>query len=245
MTNITAHSLSKWLAAIGAYGCLALLAWPNSAQAADASQNLLIGGAQFSRTSQFAYLGTILPIDGGTLGHGLFISPFLSRSQYTFSQNGTEFTGTQPSASLGVGYSWSTKQLSVSLSVAGGYSNTTLSPYSPPNAFRGAQWFAEPELYTQLALPAGSSFTFDGGYLTGLRSFFVTTYLQVPVGDAISIGPEADFGGGINYRNHTFALRVSDQLTKRLAVNLSAGATTNVPGNYHPYVGVGFSLPFR
>ena len=43
----------------------------------------------------------------------------------------------------------------------------------------------------------------------------------------------------------TFALRVADKLTSSLDVDLSAGATTNLPGPYHPYVALNLSVPFR
>jgi hypothetical protein len=227
----------------GFAACLVAVSAAGTAKA-DPTQNLFIGGGQYSSSSQYVYLGDITPIAGGSLGKGLFVSPFVSWSRYTFQKNGTEFTGSQPAASLGFGYAWTTKPLSVSLSLAGGYSNTSVSPFAPSGSFHGPQWFAEPEIYAQAHLPAGITVTGNGGYLTGSRDFWVTTYAMVPVTAALSIGPEADLGGGINYRNHTIALRLADQLTPRLAFTVSGGATTDVPGSYHPYVGMGLSVPF-
>jgi len=210
-----------------------------------APQSLAIAGAQYSRSGSYVYLGAIRPIGGGELGHGFFILPFLGWSRYTFRQDGTEFSGNQPAASLAIGRAWSVHGFSLSLSLAGGYSNTTLSPHAPPNSFRGGQWFAEPELWARASLPGGASVTVNGGYLTGLRSYWATAYGQIPITRFVAVGPEVDFGGGTNYRNHTIALRIADQLTPRLALTLSAGATTNVPGSYHPYVSFSLSLPFR
>jgi len=252
MKNENLHRLAVRTASYGSLACVALLAAGRAAQAQStqnqstqnqSSQNLLIAGGQGSSNAQFAYLGMIAPIAGGTLGHGPFVVPFFGWSRYTFNQNGTEFTGSEPSGSLGFGYAWTTNVLSVSLSIAGGYSNTTLSPYAPPGAFKGSQWFAEPQMYAQLKLPAGVTVTGDGGYLTGLRSYFVTSYAQVPVTDAVAVGPEADFGGGINYRNQTFGLRVSDRVTPGLTVALTGGAQTNIPGNYRPYFALALSVP--
>jgi hypothetical protein len=228
----------------GLVACLVAVSAAGIAKAAP-PVNLFIAGGQYSSSSQYAYLGDITPIAGGSLGKGFFISPFLSWSRYTFQKNGVGFTGSQPAGTIGLGYAWTTQPLSVSLSLAGGYSNTSVSPYVPAGSFHGPQWFAEPEIYAQAHLPAGITVTGNGGYLTGSRDFWATTYALVPVTPTLSIGPEADFGGGINYRNHTVALRLADQLTPNLAFTISGGATTNVPGSYSPYVGLGLSVPFR
>lgn len=228
-------------------GILACLVAMSAAELAKAQppETMIIAGGQYSSVSQYAYLGDITPVAGGSFGQGLYISPFLSWGRYTFQKDGRGFTGTQPAGSLGIGYAWTTQPLSLSLSIAGGYSNTSVSPYAPQGSFHGPQWFAEPEVYAQLHLPAGISVTGNGGYLTGSHSFWVTTYAMVPVTPALSIGPEADFGGGTNYRNHTIALRLTGQLTPSLALTLSGGASTNVPGSYHPYAGLGLSVPFQ
>jgi hypothetical protein len=209
------------------------------------SQSLFIGGAQYSAPSQFAYAGAIIPFAGGTLGQGFYVSPFFGWSRYTFLNNGTEITGSEPAPSLAIGRAWSGKRYSLSLSIAGGYSNTSLSPYAPPGSFRGAEWFAEPEVYAQVALPAKASLTVNGGYLTGLRSFWVSTYAMAPLTGRFSAGAEADFGGGINYSNHAFAMRLADQFTNQLTLTASLGAMANVPGNYHPYIALAVSLPFQ
>ncbi|HET9148574.1 MAG TPA: hypothetical protein VFN77_11005, partial [Acetobacteraceae bacterium] len=72
-----------------------------------------------------------------------------------------------------------------------------------------------------------------------------TTFLLVPLTSRVAIGPEADFGGGINYENHTFALRISGQVTSRLSLAASFGAMTDVPGHFHPYVGFAVTRPFQ
>lgn len=230
-------------AKLGLLGSLLLLPAIPVASAAS-PQNLLISGGNYSSNAQFAYLGAVVPVAGGSLGHGFFVSPFFGWVRYTFQRNGVQFTGTEPAGSLGVGYAWTTDWLNLSLSVAGGYSNTSVSPYVPPDTFHGVQYFAEPEVYAQLKLPAGITWTAIGGYLTGLRSYFVSSYQMVPITPAIAIGPEEDFGGGINYRNQAFALRVNYQVTPGLNVALSGGEQTNIPGSYHPYVAVALNVPF-
>lgn len=224
--------------------CLATVAMGSAAKA-NPHQNLLIAGGQYSTSSQSVYLGSITPLAGGTLGDGYFISPFVGWNRYTFQKNGQTFTGSEPTASLGIGRGWKTKHFDLSLSVAGGYANTNVSPYAPSGSLHGGKWFVEPEIYAHASLPRGVSFTFNGGYLTGLRSYWASTYILVPVTSSFSVGPEADFGGGINYRNHAFALRVSDKVTNSLVVNASAGALTNIPGSYHPYFALNLSVPFQ
>ena len=228
----------------GIVTCISTIAITATARAAPHT-NLFIAGGQYANSSQSAYLGAILPLPGGTLGKGFFVSPFAGWNRYTFQKNGQSFTGSEPSASVAIGHAWDEPDFNLSLSVAGGYSNTTVTPYAPKGSFHGGQWFAEPEIYAQLKLPAGATATVNGGYLTGMRSYWSSAYLLVPVSPSISIGPEADFGGGINYRSRTYALRVADKLTSSLDVDLSAGATTNLPGPYHPYVALNLSVPFR
>ena len=242
----TARSNDQVLRTVG-FGLLTwfLLLLAGPAWGDQQTQSLFIGGAQYSAPSQFVYAGAIIPFAGGRLGQGFYVSPFVGWSRYTFLNNGTTITGSEPAPSLGIGHAWSGKRYSISLSIAGGYSHTSLSPYAPPGSFRGTEWFAEPEVYAEVALPAKSSLVVNGGYLTGLRSYWVSTYAMTPLTGRFSAGAEADFGGGINYRNHTFALRLADQFTNQLTLTASLGAMTNVPGNYHPYIALTVSLPFQ
>lgn len=245
MTQARHRILLPRTATRGMVACIVALAGIPAARAGSSAQNLFVGGGSYSASSQFAYAGAIMPLAGGTLGKGFFLSPFASWSRYTFEKDGRTFTGSEPSASLGVGYGWQLPHLDLNLSLAGGYSNTTVTPYAPSGSFHGGQWFAEPEIYAHALLPKGASLTFNGGYLTGLRSYWSSAYLLVPATQSISLGPEVDFGGGINYRTRTYALRVSDKITKSVGVDLSAGATTNLPGPYHPYVALNLSVPFQ
>lgn len=240
--TITGRTMSRGLPATLA--CLATLATAGRAHA-DIRQNLFIAGGQYSSSSQSAYAGSIVPFPGATLGKGFFISPFVGLNRYTFRKNGQLFTGTEPAASLGIGHGWTTKTFDLNLSLAGGYSNTRVSPYAPSGSFHGGMWFAEPEIYAHAMLPKGASVTFNAGYLTGVRSYWTTAYLLIPVTSRLSVGPEADFGGGINYRNHAIALRFATRVTNSLEVDFSGGAMTNVPGSYHPYVALNLSVPFK
>lgn len=226
-------------------GCILVLAGIQAARAGSPPQNLFVGGGSYSASSQFAYAGSIMPLGGGTLGKGFFVSPFASWGRYTFEKNGRTFTGADPSASLGFGYGWQMPHLDLSLSLAGGYSNTTVTPYAPPGSFHGGQWFAEPEIYAQTTLFKNASLTFNGGYLTGLRSYWSSTYLLIPATQSVSIGPEIDFGGGVNYRTRTYALRVADKISNTVGLDFSVGATTDLPGPYHPYVALNLSVPFQ
>lgn len=244
MTRVRCRAFLPRVATRGVAACLFSLAGIAAARAGS-PQNLFVGGGSYSASSQFAYIGSILPLAGGALGKGFFVSPFASWSRYTFEKDGKTFTGSEPSASLGVGYAWQLPHLDLNLSVAGGYSNTTVTPYAPAGSFHGGQWFAEPEIYAHVHLPEGASLTVNGGYLTGLRSYWGSSYLLVPVTRSVSIGPEVDIGGGVNYRTRTYALRVADMITDSVGVDFSAGATTNLPGPYHPYVALNLSVPFR
>lgn len=209
------------------------------------AQMMAIAGGQTSRAADYAYTGIIDPLFDGKLGSGWFISPMLGLNRYSFKQNTTRFVGTQPSGSLGLGYSISGKAGSISLSVAEGYGQASISPYAPAGSVHGGQFFTEPEIWAQVPLAPWLHITANGGYLTGLRSYWFVTYAAATITPRISVGPEIDLGGGPNYRSQVVAARFNTQITQRLGVSLSLGGITNIPGSYHPYAGVGLTLPFQ
>lgn len=209
------------------------------------AQNLAISGVQASRTADYAFAGVIHPILGGQLGKGLFLAPIAGVSRYTFNQEATRFTGTQPSVSLGLGYATSLGPASVSLSTAAGYANTTISPYVPSGSDHGGQFFVEPQIWLRVPLGRRLAVTVNGGYLTGLRSYWFVGYGSYRITPRFALGPEVDLGGGPSYRNRMLGVRFSIQATARLGVDVTLGGITNIPGSYQPFAGINLDLPFR
>lgn len=208
------------------------------------AENLMISGGQASRTSDFAYIGVITPLGQARLGDGIFLSPILDISRYTFNQSHTGFTGLQPSASLALGYATAINGTNISLSVAGGYAHTSLSPYVPSGSMNGSAVFVEPEIYMHIPLPAHASLTANGGYLLGLRSYWFLTYAAIPIGGAFSIGPEIDLGGGPNYRSRVIAMRGNGNITPKLGFSVTLGAIADAAGSFTPYAGFTLNYPF-
>lgn len=211
---------------------------------ARAASGLLIAGANYSAVGSYAYLGDIKPVAGGTLGNGFFVSPFVGVSRYTFTGNATNFTGYQPAASLGVGYSGGFGPISYSLSGAGGVAYTSLSPFRPTGSITGAQAFLEPEIYLQANTSRHTRLVMNGGYLLGLRSYWFCAYQQTDLGQRFSAGPELDLGGGSNYRNQAMALRLGYRITAAVSLSVSVGAQRSGAGAWTPYVALGLSAPF-
>ncbi len=222
-------------------GLLVLTAAPDVAVA----QSLLIGGAQASRASDYGYVGLIDPVWGGRLGEGFFLAPIIGVSRYSFTQSNTRFTGLQPAASLGVGYAFSIAGVNTNLSLAAGYANTSLTPYLPAGAIHGGRGFLEPSLWVMAPITPRLSVVVNGGYLTGLRSYWFTSYAQYRFAPHFTLGPEIDMGGGPNYRNRMIGLRLGTEVAHRLQLSGTLGAITNIPGSYHPYVGLGVTLPLQ
>ena len=222
-------------------GLLVLTAAPEVAMA----QSLLIGGAQASRASDYGYFGLIDPVWGGRLGQGFFLAPIIGVSRYSFNQSNTRFTGLQPAASLGLGYAFSIDGVNTNLSLAAGYANTSLTPYLPAGAVHGGRGFLEPSLWVMAPIARKLSVVVNGGYLTGLRSYWFTSYAQYRIAPHFTLGPEFDMGGGPNYRNRTIGLRLGTDIAHRLQLSGTLGAITNIPGSYHPYFGLGVTLPLR
>jgi hypothetical protein len=222
-------------------GLLVLISAPDVA----AAQSLLIGGAQASRASDYGYFGLIDPVWGGRLGEGFFLAPIVGVSRYSFIQSNTRFTGLQPAASLGLGYAFSIAGLKTNLSLAAGYANTSLSPYVPTNAVHGGKAFLEPSLWALAPIEPRLSVVVNGGYLTGLRSYWFTSYAQYRIAPQVTLGPELDMGGGPNYRNRMFGLRLGAKVAEQLELSGTLGEITNIPGSYHPYIGLGVTLPLR
>lgn len=207
------------------------------------AQTLAIAGLQASRSSDFAYVGSIVPVGRAKLGDGYFLSPMFSFNRYTFDQNGTGFTGLQPSVSLGFGYATTLANTSLSISVSGGYAHTNLTPYAPSGSLNGSSFFTEPQIWMRVPLPERVALTANGGYLLGLRSYWFVTYLAIPLDSAFSVGPEIDLGGGPKYRNRVIGLRGSGNITSRLSYSLTLGAISNSTGQYNAYAGFTLDYP--
>lgn len=207
------------------------------------AQTLAIAGVQASQTSDFAYVGTLVPVGQAKLGNGYFLSPMLSINRYTFDQNGTGFTGLQPSVSLGLGYATMLANTSLSISVSGGYAHTSLTPYAPSGSLNGGSFYAEPQMWMRVPLPEHVALTANGGYLLGLRSYWFVTYLAKPLNEVFSVGPEIDLGGGPKYRNRVIGLRGNGNVTSRLGYSLTLGAISNSAGQYNAYASFTLNYP--
>lgn len=207
------------------------------------AQNLAVVGAQASRSSDYAYAAVLMPIGQSRLGDGYYLSPDIGVSRYIFNQDHTGFTGVQPSVTLGLGYATTLAGTSLSLSIAGGYAHTNLTPYALPGSLQGNSVFAEPQIWLQVPLPTRVKLTANGGYLLGLRSYWFLTYAAIPVAGTFSLGPEIDLGGGSNYRNEVFALRGNANITPQLGASLTLGAIADSAGEYDPYVGFTLNYP--
>lgn len=236
--NTTHKSADLSTALIGLY---ILFFIPNIA----AAQSLLIGGAQASRSSDYGYFGLIDPVWGGRLGEGFFLAPIVGVSRYSFIQSDTRYTGLQPAASLGFGYAFSMAGLKTNLSLAAGYANTSLSPYLPTGAVHGGRGFLEPSVWVMAPIAPRLSVVVNGGYLTGLDSYWFTSYAQYRIAPHFMLGPELDMGGGPNYRNRMIGLRLGTEIAHRVQLSGTLGAITDIPGSYHPYIGLGVTLPLR
>ncbi|HET8808368.1 MAG TPA: hypothetical protein VFM76_08315, partial [Methylophaga sp.] len=117
---------------------------------AQAEQNLLIGGSQYSRTSSYTYLGLIKPFAEGQLGRGWFMSAVGSWLTYEYDINvnnqADKLEAKAPGIDLGVGYGWLGDQYYLQLSTAAGYRDYRLSPDVPGEDPEGSTLSLTPQL---------------------------------------------------------------------------------------------------
>lgn len=222
-----------------------LMIWTLPAQA---EQDLLIAGSQYSRTSSYSYLGLIKPLADGQLGKGWFVSAVGSWLTYEYDININNQDDTlkakAPGIDFGLGYGWQSDKLYLQLSAAAGYRNYRLSPNVSGEQPEGSTLSLTPQLQ------AGYQFTpkWDIGLLSnwsiGPQSQFNRLRLGFRPSGVWHVGLESIYQDGKNYRSKQYGLFATRYLVNGLSLELHGGTLQSQDITSAVYLGAALSKSF-
>ena len=215
-----------------------------------AAQNLLLGGVQWGPQNSYSYLGGVLPVAGGQLGKGWFVTAFASYLTYQYrSGNPIEFVQTKvPGFNAGIGYAWKGASYAVALSGSVGDQYFSVAPHELPNAPSPQpegnvptftpQIQARYNLSPQFYLSTIDSYSFgQSSYWSRFRGEYQPVWW-------LSVGPEGIIQGGQNYRIRQMGAFASFQLGQGWGTELEGGITYSSGLDNTGYCGFSFSKMF-
>lgn len=215
-----------------------------------AAQNLLLGGVQWGPQNSYSYLGGVLPVAGGQLGKGWFVTAFASYLTYQYrSGNPIELVQTKvPGFNAGIGYAWKGASYAVALSGSVGDQYFSVAPHDLPNvppprpegnvATFTPQIQARYDLSHQFYLSTIDSYSFgQSAYWSRFRGGYQPVWW-------LSVGPEGIIQGGQNYRIRQIGAFASFQLGHGWGIELEGGVTYSSGLDNTGYGGFSFSKTF-
>ena len=215
-----------------------------------AAQDLLLGGVQWGPQNSYSYFGGVLPVAGGQLGKGWFVTAFASYLTYQYhSGNPIELVQTKaPGFNAGMGYAW--KGASYALALSGSVGDQFFSvtprvlPNAPPPQPEGnvatftPQIQARYDLSHQFYLSTSDSYSFgQSAYWSRVRGGYQPMWW-------LSVGPEGFIQGGQNYHIWQIGAFASCQLGYGWGIELESGVTYSNGLDNTGYGGFSFSKTF-
>jgi len=214
------------------------------------AQSLLLGGTQWGPQNSYSYLGGILPVEGGALGNGWFVTTFASYLTYQYhSGNPAELVQTRaPGFNAGLGYAWKGASYALALSGSVGYQYFSVTPRDLPNSAspkpRGnvatftPQVQARYNLSKKLYLSTIDSYSFgQEAYWSRFRGGYQPVWW-------IQVGPEGILQGGPNYRIRQLGAFASFQLGHGWGIGLEGGINYSAGLKNTGYGSFSFSKTF-
>ena len=209
-------------------------------QLAHADQLYLAGG-QYGANSSYAYLGSVLPLPGNSLGHGFAARVWSDYLTYNYHSGGQKIDASAWGAELAGMYQFSGAWGWSDLSAGAHYRDTTLSPDDPANRARGGQVF--------LTLQADGAYNIDqdwrlrgiATYISTVNGYFLQPMIERAVSSTVRVGIDATFQGDRTYRQVYAGANASISLSDSRIIALRAGTMTS-GGASGLYAGLSFVL---
>lgn len=212
------------------------------------SESVVFAGAEGSSNSSYAYLGTIMPMEGEQLGQGWYRKAVVSmiRYRYESTERGTteEVSGRAPGVEGGLGYVRRFGERTLDLSGTVGYRNVSLHPFEPKDEKTGNVFTFNPQVMAYT--PLGGRFDADlmASYAIGLGSSFARLRAGFKPAEGWRTGLETKRLEGRAYEIRTAGVFVSIPLSEKLRLDLNAGREKPRDDPSAGYGGISFSAVF-
>ncbi len=236
-----AHRIRRTLACFAGAAAIALCG-------AARSENVVFSGAEGSSNSSYAYLGTVMPMDGEQLGRGWYRKAVISMIRYRFSSTergaAEEVNGKVPGIEGGIGHAWQFGTRRIDLSATIGYRNIGLAPFEPKDEKSGNIITLNPQLMAYTPLVGRSDADLIANYSIGLGSSFVRLRAGFRPAEGWRNGVEVKRLKGDTYETRAAGVFIAIPLSKTLSLDFTAGKEKPRDDPSVSYGGLAFSAVF-
>jgi hypothetical protein len=211
---------------------------------AQAAESLFITGAEYSEDNQYAFIGTIVPFKGSSLGNGWVQRYWLEWLRYKFSHNG-EVEARSPGVEAALGYQKAYTSGYWSAYAGIYYRDVEHSPETEEPRVRGSMTRLRMGLGAEEEL--GRLWRVDGiaSYVFVQEAFWMRGRLLRSIRGPLSAGAEAIFQGDPDYQGTKLGAVITGfEPFRRASLELKAGVGKIEQRASKPYVGVELGLLF-
>jgi hypothetical protein len=212
------------------------------------ADNVVFSGAEGSSNSSYGYLGTVMPMEGETLGRGWYRKVVFSTIRYRFSstQRGPseDIHGTVHGIEGGVGHAWQFGPRSLDVSATVGYRNIRLNPFEPRDEKTGSVVTLNPQLMAYTPLVGGFDADLIANYALGLGSSFARLRAGFRPAERWRTGIETKRLSGDNYETRAAGVFIAIPLSSKFTLDFTAGKEKPRDEPSVSYGGIAFSAVF-
>jgi hypothetical protein len=219
-----------------------LLIWGLSSARAE---NLLLGGAEASSDTQYAFLAAIVPFPGNDLGNGFVQRYWLEGLQYEYESNDRVIEAEADGVEAAVGYQKSHAGGYVAAWLGLYYKDTDLSPDDPTARVRGAQLRARTQLEADQKLGSLWRTNAIASYVWVQEAYWGRLRLLRNVRGQIWAGIEGVAHGDPDYKGKQVALVLTGlEPAPRTSLGVKVGGTRIEGRSTELVIGFELARPF-
>jgi len=205
--------------AFRAAGVICLLGISANSSAAEPS-TLLLGGAEFSTGTSYAYLGQVAPLSQGSSGNGFVRKLWLDWSKYRYEGGGGQtYNVSAPGAAISLGYRGVAENHWWAAYAGLIYRNSSISPVDLSSTVRGGMLRPQFQLEGEQRLGQKWKVAGIGSYIEGQQAYWARGRVLRDTLSGRQIGLEAITQGDPTYSANQFGV---------VLAGLKAGNTLNV-----------------
>ena len=212
------------------------------------AENVIFSGAEGSSNSSYAYLGTVMPMEGEQLGHGWYRKAVTSmiRYRYSSSERGAaeDVNGKAAGIEGGIGHAWQLGARTLDLSATVGYRDIRLTPFAPKNEKTGNILTLNPQLMAATPLVGRTDADLIANYAIGLGSSFARLRAGFRPTEGWRTGVETKRLKGDTYETHTAGVFLTIPLGGKFSLDLTAGREKPRDDPSVSYGGIAFSAVY-
>ncbi len=212
------------------------------------AESVVFSGAEGPSNSSYAYLGTVIPMEGEQLGRGWYRKVVISMIRYRFQSTergpAEDVNGRTPGIEGGIGYAWQFGTRTLDLSATVGYRNIHLSPFEPRNEKTGDVFTLNPQVMAYTPLAGAFDADLIANYSIGMGNSFARLRGGFRPAEGWRTGLETKHLKGDSYEIHTAGLFLAIPLTQKFTLEFTAGKEKPRDDPSVTYGGIAFSAVF-